>query len=166
LVWKSNDYSDSTRLTGPWLGTGAAWRMLTRFPLTARIGAGVALLRANTSNSGVFTTIQSDRSQALTRLVSIPEQSDWLATPFVSSELRGGYRFNERFSADIGIALTLFMPESSRRLGTDDTFGNRSQALPDMQGDTTKPGVISLPQERVTGTFLALVPTVALRVDL
>ncbi|HYP90726.1 MAG TPA: PEGA domain-containing protein [Polyangiaceae bacterium] len=163
LRWASNDYRDSTRLTGPWLGLGAAFQTAGAWPFTARLSAGAALLHAQTSSSGSFAS-EPIAGQSLERVVNVPEQAHWLLTPFIASELRLGYQLSARVSADVGLGLWLFLPKSSQRRGTDQTFGERAMALPKSPDDAATPGVLSLPGEKVAGAFLALSPAIGLKV--
>jgi hypothetical protein len=161
LAWTSSNYRDSIRLTGPFAALGPAFRSSGKWPFTARLTAGVALLHTDTSSSGTFVSHLAAGSN-LTRSIDIPEQSTWLLTPFIESELRLGYRISQRISVDVGVGLSLFFPVARERRGVDEAFGTRATALP--QSGVVKPGVVSLPNENVAGAFLALSPGAGLRV--
>lgn len=164
LLWRSTDFEERLRLTGPFFGIGLALRFFQRFPVSGRIGAGVAALHTSASSAGTFMS----EPVALTRNVAIQEQAAWLVAPFVSSELRIGYSVSRRVSIDVGVGLRLFVPAQRPRRDTDPTFGGRDEraaALQDEPGDRTKPGVLTLPGERVAGAFLALAPALGLRLD-
>jgi hypothetical protein len=165
FVWRATDYQDSKRLAGPWLTAGAAWRHGTRWPVTTRLGAGLAVLRSKTGNSGTFGAIVSGQDEPLVRQVSIPELGAWLLTPLLSSEVRTGYRLTEDLSVDLGLALLILVPRSRERQGEDDRFGRgRTQGLfDDPAGDPVKPGVLTLPEEQTARAFLALAPTVGFK---
>lgn len=162
LSWRSVDFEESVRLTGPWLGLGAALRAFSTFPLTARVGAGVAALHSAAASSGTFVSEPFQMS----RSVAIAEQSEWLLTPFVSTELRIGYALSDRLSLDLGLGLRLFSPVQKPRRDTEPTFGDsgsRAQVLQDESGDRAKAGLLTLPDGRVAGMFLALSPVLGAR---
>jgi len=162
LLWRSSDFEERLRLTGPFFGAGLAWRFFRRFPVSGRVGAGLAVLHTSSSSSGTFIS----EPGASARRVTIEEQAAWLVTPFISSELRVGYTVSKRLSVDAGLGLRLFVPARTPRRDTDPTFGgadDRAVALPDQPGDVRKAGVLTLPRERIAGAFLALAPTISLR---
>jgi PEGA domain len=162
LRWRSTDFEERVRLTGPFFGIGAALRFVQRFPLTGRIGAGIAVLHTDASSSGTLTS----EPVVMTRGVTLEEQSAWLVTPFISSELRLGYAVSKRVSIDVGLGLRLFVPARKPRRDTSPAFGEpdeRAVALRDEPGDATKAGVVTLPGERIAGAFLAVTPALALR---
>jgi PEGA domain len=153
--WQSVDYRDVTRLFGPWLTLGVAYRSRSRskLVLVSRAALGLAALTTETAGAGRFTSVAG----ATTR-VGIAEDSLQLVTFLASTELSLGYKVTPKLSAGVGLGLTLFLPPSRLRSAVDDTFGGPSQravALP--------AGTVRLPEERVAGAFLALIPGVSAR---
>ena len=169
----SSDYRDHTRLRGPLAALSVSYRMLKKTPLTARVGAGVARLASETTNSGTFSgsvvNEQLNERQLISAPLGIAEAAHVLYVPFASSELRFGYQFNRVFSADFGAALTVYFPPSVARGGTD-TAGSdqiRGAILATTaswsDGKQVAPGRVTLPLEKVAGPFVTLSPSVAVQ---
>jgi hypothetical protein len=168
----ATDYEDTTKLAGPFAALSLSYRSPAKTPFTARVGVGLAALTATTSNVGTFTgqipspTAETPNArQPYTSSVSVEEVQRHLLTPFVSTEARWGYRFSKRISADLGLALLLFMPPDQKRAGNNTFSGEQSRAIPLPEQGDVDPGVLSLPIESVARAFLAISPTVGLRVD-
>jgi hypothetical protein len=173
----AHGYRDTTRLAGPFFGVDLGYRLLERTPLTARLGAGLALLRSATAGSGVFqgklvNPLNPDEKIDYGGRVDVDELERLLVTPFVATELRFGYRLTRRWAIDLGLAATLFLPAQLARSGattysTDDTRVAELPATDQVWSDGTsvKPGNLSLPHERVAGAFVALSPTIGARLD-
>jgi hypothetical protein len=155
----SDDYRDTVALKGPFAALGVSFRSFKTWPVTARLAAGIAALTAYPSNSGTFSgTIPSNSGpQPVSGVLSINEPTQRLTTPFVSTELRLGRRFSEHFSADLGVALFLFVPPEATRA---QRFGTLS-GTPD---EARRSGVLILPDEVIARSFLALSPSAAARV--
>jgi len=155
----STDYRDTTKLHGPFAAIGASLRSFKRWPLTARMALGLARLTADNSNSGTFSGEASTISGKLqfSDVLSIPEPSQQVLTPFFSTELRFGYRFNERWSADLGAALFLLFPANVER-------SRRAGGLGGGEGQGTR-RVYVLDDERIANTTLVFSPSAAVRVD-
>jgi hypothetical protein len=175
--WVSTDYEDSTRLSGPLAALTGSFRALEKTPVTARAGFGVAFLISDTQNSGTFAgELSNPRDPSVTEPhvapLSIEEAAELLVTPFATTELRLGYRFTDRVSADFGVGLFLFFPPEKYRVGTNTTSNgtDRTKPLPNPSkswenGLPMEAGSLTLPRETIAGTFLAFAPSLALRVD-
>jgi hypothetical protein len=156
----ASDYDDRTTLQGPFAAISASYRFFEQTPLTLRMSAGVGRLRAVFDNGGRFSgTLQS--GAPFEADVSIPEASPRLWVPFVAPEARFGYRISKSFSIDAGVALLLLFPPDVTR--SEDGGARRGQSV-DVGGGQL--GFLQLPEERAFGTFFALVPGVAARLDL
>ena len=174
--FQSTNYRDSTNLHGPFAALSASYRMLEKFPITARVGLGLASLTSHTENSGTFSgqisnpALPSETQSVASQLADNGEVSQHLLTPFGSTELRIGYRFSKVFSADVGAALMVFFPPSVPRAGTNGLGGPQSRAATLISpgstwstGNPVIPGVLQLPDEDVAGAFIALAPSIAIR---
>jgi hypothetical protein len=166
----STDYEDATSLEGPFAAVSLSYRLLRRTPLTARASAGFAWLAAATSNRGTFTYVDGTPAASTTPYrahVSIDEVSRKLTTPFTSTELRLGYRFSKRVTADFGVALMLLLPPSDElRAGNNSFSDDETRRVPLEERQGVDPGVLSLPKEAIAGPFLAVSPSLGLRVEL
>lgn len=175
--FNADDYRDSTRLSGPMAALGASYRLLEKTPLTARAAFGLTVLRSATSNRGTFTgEVQNpdnpNERQVVSAPASIAEAPSTLPTPFGMVELRFGYRFSTRISADAGLGVLLLFVPSKLRVGTNNLGSENSRSgLLDTSnhrwanGDPVVAGVITLPTEEVAGTFATFAPTLGLRAD-
>ena len=174
--FQAADYHDSTNLHGPFTALGVSYRMLERFPMTARVSLGLASLSSRTQNAGTFSgtatnpDVSSQKQVVTSHLAANAEENQKLLTPFGSTELRVGYRFSRVVSADIGAALMIFFPPNVARSGSNDLGGSQNRAAVLVPpggswptGNPVIPGVLQLPHEEVAGTFIALSPSVAIR---
>nr|HMR04856.1 PEGA domain-containing protein [Polyangiaceae bacterium] len=173
---RATDYQDTTTLSGPLAALSASYTFLEQTPLTARVWAGAMRGRAEFENTGTFSGTVSDPSGAtfdFSERVSIPEQSQNIWVPFVAPEIRFGYRFNKTFALDLGVAGFFFFPPSTPRVDTTNdgqADQTRSAALPTYPGvfpgnTPAKPGNMFLTPDDGFGAFVAVVPSVAARVD-
>jgi hypothetical protein len=156
-LYESEDYEDETKLSGPLAALGISYRTLKRTPFTVRGAFGVAWLTSDSSNDGSFR-FDTGVDDASGRM-SVAERQTRLLTPFVSTELRLGYRFSTRLVADLGLRLLLFLPPERLRGGAN-TFSSSTNRAGTIGSD-----VLSLPRETVAGPFLALAPTAGVRLD-
>lgn len=159
--FRTDDFPDQLSLSGPFASLGLSARFLQRNPLTARMTTGLALLLAAPENSanvtGYLRGVGGAPDQPASGHLSIPEPTQQLLTPFVSTELRIGHYFSRRLSADIGVAISLFMPPTAER-------ANRSGLASGPQSHDI--GVLTLPDETMARAFLTLLPSLAGRFDL
>jgi hypothetical protein len=161
-LFQSRDFHDALSLSGPFAALGASARFFHRMPLTTRFAVGIASLMAQPSNSGTFTGTVTDAQgqvEPLSGPFSVAEPSSRLYTPFVSSEVRLGYRFTDRLSIDLGIALLAFFPPP---------HADRVERRAELNGVPEKvalAGVLEVPNETVATTFLTASPSVALRIE-
>jgi hypothetical protein len=121
---------------------------------------GLALVDYSATNAGTFSGFVASASGDLRRVsgrLAIEEPEGKLLVPFVSTEVRLGYRLTPRVSADLGAALTLFLPQEVLR-------ARRAGLL--SGADRLQAGVLTLPTERLTRPFVALRPSLAIRVEL
>jgi hypothetical protein len=146
----STDYRDSVSLAGPFAMLSMSGRLLKRTPITARISGGLTRLTTETANDGDYQG-KSD-GQSISGRLQIDEPRRAMILPFVGTELRFGYQLGQ-VSADLGVALALFLPRSPARSG-------RAGLL---EGQPRTTGVFTLAPEKIVGPFLAVSPTVAAR---
>jgi hypothetical protein len=165
----SHDYRDETRLSGPLGAVGVSFSAFEKIPVTSRLSAGLAWLSSRTSNSGTYAGSAPDGSGQTTPFAvpaSIPELDETLATPFLSAEIRVGYRFLPHILADLGLGLSVFFPPPVPRTGATSfsNDGTRVTQLPSSGiPEGVNPGTLTLPKENVAGTFLAFAPTLGAR---
>ncbi len=155
--FESHDFKDALSLSGPFGAIAASARFFRRFPMLTRVAAGLAALRATPSNSGTFEGLYEDRMGnpiPAQGELSVREPSATLATPFISSELRWGYRVADRLTLDLGATAFLLFPSSSSRSGRVGSAVGASDA-----------GFLGLPDETVARTFLSWSPSVGIRGD-
>jgi hypothetical protein len=156
----SDALRDSTTALGPWFAAGGTLRWLERTPIAARLAAGAAILRISSETAGAFTGFVADEAGTTAPAegtLVIGEPARTALVPFVSSELRAGYAFNAWLKADLGASLTLFLPPRITR--------ERRAGL--LNGpDRFRVGVLTLPDERELGSFIALTPSIAIRAEL
>jgi hypothetical protein len=159
-TFNSANFRDAVTLSGPFAAVGGAFRFFRRLPLTTRVSAGLATLKLAASNSGTFSgKVSTDQgpAQSVNGTLSLPEASTQILTPCVSSEVRLGYRLSAWLSADVGLALSAFFP-------TDVSRSERRGLLRSGDQETARAaGVLVLPDETVASTFLAVSPSVAMR---
>jgi PEGA domain len=171
-------YKDSTTLQGLLASVGVSYRMLERTPITARMAIGLASLRSSTANSGTFSGEISNPDDPTEKqsfsgpLSQNGEAPQVLVTPFGSTELRIGYRFSKAISADLGAALLILFPPNTPRVGLNNLGDSQSRDATLISpgtnwsagGHPVIPGSVQLPHEDVAGAFLAVSPSVAVRV--
>jgi hypothetical protein len=169
--WTSDAAQDTTQFFGPAAAVSASYSFFDKTPLTFRIWAGVARVKATFTNSGRYTGTARDPGgndvQASTDL-EVPEQTPRLWMPFGGPEVRIGYRFNKHLSVDLGAALLLMFPPDTPRTGITGlgSSGDRWIAPPVTQnGQTVNVGLLKLPRENGFGTYFAITPTLAGRFD-
>ena len=174
---RSTDYEDNTTLSGPLAALSASYTFLKQTPITARLWVGAMRGRAEFDNAGTFSGTLTDAPSGATfdfaERVSISEESKNLWIPFVAPEIRAGYRFSRMFSVDIGVAGFFFFAPGESRVGTsqlDQEEQGRSVALRSYPGvfpgnRTANPGLMRLDPDDGFGTFFALVPSLAARID-
>jgi hypothetical protein len=175
---RSTNYEDKTTLSGPLAALSASYTFLEQTPVTARVWAGAMRGRAEFENAGTFSGTVADRNQTgatfdFSERVTIAEQAQNIWVPFVAPELRFGYRFNKTFALDLGVAGFFFFPPSTPRVDTTkdgQADQARSAALPTYPGVfpggvDAKPGNMFLSPDDGFGAFVAIVPSVAARVD-
>ncbi|HEX6766478.1 MAG TPA: PEGA domain-containing protein [Polyangiaceae bacterium] len=173
----SDDYRDRTALSLPFAGISASYRFLEKTPFTLRFWAGLARATATTSNRGNFSGTFDDGTDTgtVSGPFSIPETPVKVWAPLVGPEVRFGYRFAKRWSADFGVLALFVFPGKSLRTGSN-SFGSGSgqegrRAAPfpnDVEltsGGTRTTGIVELPREEALGAFFVLTPTIGVRAD-
>jgi len=155
-AFTSHDYADSVRLIGPFASVGGSARLGRRFPLTARLSAGVTRLSLHAENGGTFAGSLGPGQSASHRL-SVPEPVQNVWGGFASTELHIGYQISRHWSADVGVALSLFFMTSTRR-------PTRYLTFPD-EPARTNAGVLTLDSATAVATFPALQPLAAARYE-
>ena len=164
-AWTASNYEDTTRLAGPLVAIGASYRVLERFPLTARTAVGLVFLRSTTTNFGTFQGVADDgghEPETIERQASIPEGSKTLLTPTAEIELRAGYRITKQLTLDLGLALWAFFPPRETRQpvsGAGDRYGVLSQGSWS-NGDDLRPGSLTLRDETIARWFIVVSPSV------
>jgi hypothetical protein len=162
--YSASDYHDTTSLSGPLAALGASYRAFKRATFTARANVGLAVLNSNTTNSGTFSGIGNSGAPFSSSLI-IPELERQLLTPFGSTELRLGYRFTKHLSADVGVALLIFVPQNASRTGANNFSDDGERVAPVPPNSLTHVDVLTLPRENVAGAFLSASPSAAARFD-
>jgi hypothetical protein len=159
--YTSDDYRDEVEVSGPFGTIGGSVRGGRRFPVTARLGIGVARLRVEPSSAGTFegtAVIDGDPHDVSSSLGALEAtQVTW--APLISTELRVGYRLSRRVSMDAGMSLNLFAASPIMR-------GERYLVLPESEPASRSVGAIVLDDARAMSAFVILSPSVALRVEL
>jgi hypothetical protein len=154
-------FQDKLSLSGGFAMLGISARFFRRFPVTLRVAGGLAAFTAKPSNNGTFSgslpVNGTSAHRAVTQAVSIVEPSTQLTTPLASTEIRVGYQFNQRFSADVGLALSAFFPRGSVRSERHALVGSPET------GVRNRP--LTLPDEVMARTFIAWVPSAAARIE-
>ena len=177
--FQSTDYQDSTTLTGPLAAISASFRGFKATPVTARLGVGIANLSSSTSAKGTFRGQVPDPRDAagpafdLTTRAEVSELERNLLTPFVQTELRVGYRLSKRWSLDAGAALLLMLAPRATRAGSNTLSAADGRSIEldgngarHASGAAVRPGAMTLPNEIIAETFLALTPSLGLRFEL
>jgi len=170
----STDWQDATRITGPLAAISASYQFLDKTPLTVRVLAGAARVKATFGNGGTFAGRSRDPNNASqTGSFRVPfdlkEEEPNLWVPLVGPEVRFGVRFSDSFLVDVGMAALFMFPAATDRKKFDGTV--RSYAITGSPGtypDGTpipQPGEVELPPERGFGTIVALTPSIAARYD-
>jgi hypothetical protein len=146
-------------------------------PLTARFWGGAMRAAADFSNAGTFrgtvTDAQSGATFDFSQRVGVPEATEHVWVPFVGPEARFGYRFSKLFSASAGVAALFMFAPATPRIGTtslDKEEKTRSAQLRSYpgafpNGNTANPGLMRLDPDDGFGTFVAIVPSLAARLD-
>lgn len=176
--YASSDYRDETRMSGIVAAASASYRMFPKTPLTFRMWAGVARVRARFDNRGTFRGDVPNPANAsdvygVSESTSVPEESRDLFMPLVGPEVRFGYRLSRRLSLDLGVGVFALLAPSAPRTGTNNLGsgdGDRTALLSDVpagyaDGSDVRPGRLFLPDENGFDTFVAVVPTLAVRFD-
>jgi hypothetical protein len=185
-VFTSTNYEDKTTFSGPFAAISAAYHFLDDTPLTFRVAAGAARVKATFKNGGTFNAILTNpcntadpncdpsETEAISQDVQIPERDASIWVPFVAPEVRFGYRFSKKFMLDIGAAVFFMLPPETPRTGDNAlslSEGQRRTALDDVPDafenppSNARPGLVSFPKENGFGTFFAIMPTIAGRFD-
>lgn len=156
----SDDLQDKVSLAGPYAVLSVAARFFSKLPVITRVGAGAALLSADTSTTGTargqLRTV-GEPDQPASGTLAIDEPSRRLLTPFVSTEIRLGGYLTPRISLSFGVSATLFLPPAIERKGRRG-LASGSQSL-DI-------GPLRLADEPLARPFVALSPSVAGRYEL
>lgn len=160
--WTSDAAEDTTQIFGPAAAVSASYRFFDRTPLTFRIWAGIARVRATFTNGGQYTGPDKN-GQQVSMYLQVPEESPRLWMPFGGPEVRIGYRFSKHFSGDLGASLLLMFPPETPRTGTGTGFGGAGQRW---IAPGKNVGLLQLPDEKGFGTIFAIIPTLAGRYDL
>jgi hypothetical protein len=158
--FRAQDFRDSVALAGPFASTSAAARFLRGFPLTTRLTGGVALLNVSLRNGGTFSGQFWDETQGwmpTTGRLVIEEPSRRAVVPFLATEIRFGRTLTSRLSADVGASATVYFPPELPRAQRAGLLGG---------GDNVGAGVLTLPDEAAIKTFLTVVPSLGLRLEL
>jgi hypothetical protein len=173
----SEDYRDRTALSLPFAGLSASYRFLEKTPFTLRFWAGLARATATTSNGGNFAGSYDDGMQtgSVNGYFSVPETPVKVWAPVVGPEVRFGYRFSKRWSADLGVLALFVFPGESLRTGANSLGtgsgqeGRRAAPFPNQveleSGERRTTGIVELPREEALGAFFVLTPTVGVRAD-
>jgi len=172
--FEARNYTDSVALSGPFAALGASFRLFERTPFMARLSGGVMWLGSESSNRGSFAGTLRDPSgtgetASFSARLSMQEASYELVTPFLSSEVRLGYRLTTHLSIDVGAAVLLVAPPRVQRVGTSVTGGGTDRALQATpsgawsNGQPQDPGLLELPRESLAGPFVAFSPSLAVR---
>ncbi len=174
----SEDYRDTTKISGPLAALSASYQFFEKTPLLFRLWAGAARVKASFTNEGTFsgTAIQNeDPSTAVPFSVklSVPEHATRLWMPLVGPEVRFGYRFSKSFAIDAGVAMFLLFPPETLRSGTsakEQDSGTRNAYPADIpagfaDGAPIRLGIVKLARDNGFGTSLMVVPTVGARLD-
>jgi len=161
-AWRSDDYDDRTRLLGGGLALGASYRAFAKYPLTTRVAFGVAGLGSKSSVDATF------HSAGIERGASFAERSELMLVPFAEAEVRVGYRLSPRWSLDLGLGLTLFLPPKRLRSNYDSPDGADRPRQVGLAPDANvgRLGRITLAEEVLTRAFTTLSPTAGLRYEL
>jgi hypothetical protein len=167
-------YEDTTNIAGPMAALSASYQLFETTPLTFRLWAGAARVKATFTNSGSFAGRSRNPADPneiadFTLDVSVPEKSTQLWIPMVGPEARIGYRISRRFMVDLGMAaFFMFGPETPREGAAG---GERTQSFDGSPGRYASgdpipvPGIVQLDPDKGFGTFVMLVPSLAARYD-
>lgn len=150
----SDDYRDAVFLHGALLGVAFKAAAGRRTPFSARLGAGLAWLNTTSENGGNFR----GTGLALAGTLSVDEPKQELLAPWVSTELRYGYRFGRYLDLDLGVSLLLFVPPQTIRANRWGPLDGSAEAI------RKAGGVVALPDEPIVRAFLAVSPSLAARI--
>jgi hypothetical protein len=188
----SKDYKDETTVTGPFVALSVIYRLLDKTPLTFRVSAGAARLRATFKNGGTFSgqltnpcdpaidpACDNTETATVSQKVKVAELASSVWVPFVAPEARFGLQVAKKLSVDFGVAFWIMLPPPTPRTavaGENDLLnrkpGQRRIALNDVPDafanppSPARPGVLDLPAENGFGTFFAIMPNLGARFDL
>jgi len=96
---------DQTRVSMPFLGLGASHEFFRRTPLLLRLTTGLGRATVRTALNGWFNAESGDAASAFS--VSVLEDTRTLWIPYLTPEVRLGYRFASSWVADLGLAAWL-----------------------------------------------------------
>jgi hypothetical protein len=170
----SKDWDDATRINGPMAAISASYQMLDKTPLTFRVWAGAARVKATFGNGGTFKGVSKDptnpgQTGTFSLHFDLEEQAPNLWVPFVGPEVRMGLRLSDSFTIDAGLAALFMFPAATPRKAYDG--GPRAYPVggsPGKYPDGTpipQAGQVELPQENGFGTIVAFAPTIGARYD-
>ncbi len=113
----SDDLRETLELSGPTAMVGGSARFFETFPLTARVGIGLALLTARTTQRGTaeghIAGIRGEPDQAIEDQFSASQTPFRLLVKTATAEVHWGYAFTSRVSVDLGVAAVLMIPPDS-----------------------------------------------------
>lgn len=157
----ADDFRETLDLSGPTAMVSGSARFFETFPLTARIGVGVALLTAYTSQRGTAEGYIADRGgepdQAIDDQFSASQTALRLLVKTASAEIRWGYAFTPRVSVDLGVAAVLMIPPDSR-------IGEQ-RYLTSTAEKTNAIGQLWLKGRSLVRSTMMVLPSVATRVE-
>lgn len=164
VPFASNDYRDTAKLSGPFGIASGSLRFGERFPVTARVGAGLSRLTLESSNVATYVgtvVLRDGTSSELSGELSAPESASRLWVPLLSTELRGGYRISRRWSVELGAALMVLATPRSVRHEAWPTF-------PNVDGNPAAKaaGYLRSPDAVLTSAFLATNASMSVRFEL
>ncbi|MEJ7728418.1 MAG: PEGA domain-containing protein [Polyangiaceae bacterium] len=167
--------NDALRLTGPLIGADAWMHLGRRFPVLARLGAGLAWLSLRDGRTGTFTAPARELPDGSTR----PETSYTLgggldprpaalveehgtAWAAVSPELRAGYRIGDRVELSFGVRTTFLIA-----LADPEWQNEASLRVPPPDGSDGRAifGSAGSRQSLTGGVVFLVAPSLGLRYD-
>jgi hypothetical protein len=160
--WLGRAISDETKLRAAFVLVGASRSFGEQFPVTLRLGAGLALGRLRARTSGKYESVLSPSPE--TASIQLEEDPKWRWIPLLQPEIRVGYQVTRHWSVDAGISAFLAFPASVTRTG-DDIWGaalRRTPAALDSGGSQE----LTLPQENALGMMLIVLPSIGGRFEL
>jgi hypothetical protein len=113
----ADDFRETLELSGPTAMIGASARFFDTFPLTTRIGIGIALLTTHTTQRGTATGyiagFGDETDQAIEDQFSASRTPFRLLAKTASAEVRWGYAIASHLSVDVGVAALLIIPPAT-----------------------------------------------------